>query len=242
MKTVFITGAARGIGRATALLFAERGWNVAFGYVQRIKEAIQLKNELKNKGVSAKGIRFDVASYEECNAAVAEAENSFGKIDSLVNNAGISVNKLLTDMTDAEWRRIFAVNTDGVFNMCRAVIPHMLNENCSIVNVSSMWGITGASCEAAYSASKAAVIGLTKALAKELGLSAIRVNCIAPGVIMTDMNKNLSENDIRALEDETPLGRIGDPSEVAKAIYFLASDEASFITGQTLSVDGGFVI
>ena len=242
MKTVFITGAARGIGRATALLFAERGWNVAFGYVQRIKEAIQLENELKNKGVSAKGIRFDVASYEECNAAVAEAENSFGKIDSLVNNAGISVNKLLTDMTDAEWRRIFAVNTDGVFNMCRAVIPHMLNENCSIVNVSSMWGITGASCEAAYSASKAAVIGLTKALAKELGLSAIRVNCIAPGVIMTDMNKNLSENDIRALEDETPLGRIGDPSEVAKAIYFLASDEASFITGQTLSVDGGFVI
>lgn len=242
MKTVFITGAARGIGRATALLFAERGWNVAFGYVQSTKEAIQLENELKDKGVSAKGIRFDVASYEECNAAVAEAENSFGKIDSLVNNAGISVNKLLTDMTDEEWRRIFAVNTDGVFNMCRAVIPHMLNKNCSIVNVSSMWGITGASCEAAYSASKAAVIGLTKALAKELGLSAIRVNCIAPGVIMTDMNKNLSENDIRALEDETPLGRIGDPSEVAKAIYFLASDEASFITGQTLSVDGGFVI
>ena len=242
MKTVFITGAARGIGRATALLFAERGWNVAFGYVQSTKEAIQLENELKDKGVSAKGIRFDVASYEECNAAVAEAENSFGKIDSLVNNAGISVNKLLTDMTDEEWRRIFAVNTDGVFNMCRAVIPHMLNENCNIVNVSSMWGITGASCEAAYSASKAAVIGLTKALAKELGLSAIRVNCIAPGVIMTDMNKNLSENDIRALEDETPLGRIGDPSEVAKAIYFLASDEASFITGQTLSVDGGFVI
>lgn len=242
MKTVFITGAARGIGRATALLFAERGWNVAFGYVQSTKEAIQLENELKDKGVSAKGIRFDVASYEECNAAVAEAENSFGKIDSLVNNAGISVNKLLTDMTDEEWRRIFAVNTDGVFNMCRAVIPHMLNENCSIVNVSSMWGITGASCEVAYSASKAAVIGLTKALAKELGLSAIRVNCIAPGVIMTDMNKNLSENDIRALEDETPLGRIGDPSEVAKAIYFLASDEASFITGQTLSVDGGFVI
>lgn len=242
MKTVFITGAARGIGRATALLFAERGWNVAFGYVQSTKEAIQLENELKDKGVSAKGIRFDVASYEECNAAVAEAENSFGKIDSLVNNAGISVNKLLMDMTDEEWRRIFAVNTDGVFNMCRAVIPHMLNENCSIVNVSSMWGITGASCEVAYSASKAAVIGLTKALAKELGLSAIRVNCIAPGVIMTDMNKNLSENDIRALEDETPLGRIGDPSEVAKAIYFLASDEASFITGQTLSVDGGFVI
>lgn len=242
MKTVFITGAARGIGRATALLFAERGWNVAFGYVQSTKEAIQLENELKDKGVSAKGIRFDVASYEECNAAVAEVENSFGKIDSLVNNAGISVNKLLMDMTDEEWRRIFAVNTDGVFNMCRAVIPHMLNENCSIVNVSSMWGITGASCEAAYSASKAAVIGLTKALAKELGLSAIRVNCIAPGVIMTDMNKNLSENDIRALEDETPLGRIGDPSEVAKAIYFLASDEASFITGQTLSVDGGFVI
>ena len=242
MKTVFITGAARGIGRATALLFAERGWNVAFGYVQSTKEAIQLENELKDKGVSTKGIRFDVASYEECNAAVAEAENSFGKIDSLVNNAGISVNKLLMDMTDEEWRRIFAVNTDGVFNMCRAVIPHMLNKNCSIVNVSSMWGITGASCEAAYSASKAAVIGLTKALAKELGLSAIRVNCIAPGVIMTDMNKNLSENDIRALEDETPLGRIGDASEVAKAIYFLASDEASFITGQTLSVDGGFVI
>lgn len=242
MKTVFITGASRGIGRSTALLFAERGWNVAFSYAQSEAAALQLEKEISAVGVGAMGIRADVASSAACADAVQRATERFGSIDALVNNAGISCIKLLTDMSDSEWQRLFAVNTDGVFNMCKAAIPCMLNRSCSIVNVSSMWGITGASCESAYSASKAAVIGLTKALAKELGLSGIRVNCVAPGVIRTDMNSELSAEDIKALEEETPLGRIGEPSEVAKAIYFLASDEAAFITGQTLSVDGGFVI
>lgn len=242
MKIVFITGASRGIGRATALLFAKRGWSVAFSYVKSEAEAVSLENELKSMGVGALKIRADVADAEACRNAVKTAVERFGRLDVLVNNAGISCMKLLTDMTDDEWHRLFGVNTDGVFNMCRSAIPYMLNRQCSIVNVSSMWGITGASCESAYSASKAAVIGLTKALAKELGLCGIRVNCVAPGVIRTDMNGKLSAEDIKELEEEAPLGRIGEPSEVAEAIYFLASDAASFITGQTISVDGGFVI
>ena len=242
MKTVFITGAARGIGRATALLFAQRGWNVAFSYIKNTEAALDLEKKIRDSGGSAFGIKYDVASSDMCRSAVESVLARFGRIDSLVNNAGISLNGLVSDTNDDDWKRIFSVNTDGVFNMCRAVIPHMLNRNCTIVNVSSMWGITGASCEAAYSASKAAVIGFTKALAKELGLSGIRVNSVAPGVIMTDMNSTLSEDDLKALADETPLGRIGEPDEVAKAIYFLTSDESSFITGQTLSVDGGFVI
>lgn len=242
MKTVLITGGTRGIGRATALLFAERKWNVAFTYVNSRDAAETLVEEIKYLGVEAISIQADVSSSVECGRAVGLTVQKFGGIDALVNNAGVSSHGLIIDMADEDWRSMFAVNTDGVFYMCRAVLPYMINNDASIVNVSSMWGRTGASIEAHYSASKAAVIGFTKALAKEMGPSGVRVNAVCPGVIMTDMNSNLSDDDINLLEKETPLCRTGTPEEVANAIYFLACGESSFITGQVLGVDGGFVI
>ena len=167
----------------------------------------------------------------------------FCQLDILVCNAGVAHVGLLSDMTDGEWRRIFAVNVDGVFHCCRAVIPHFVHRKAGrIVTVSSMWGQVGASCEAAYSASKAAVIGLTRALAKELGPSGIAVNCVAPGVIDTDMNKNLTAQDLTALAEETPLGRIGTADQAAEAVWYLGGGQSGFITGQVLGVNGGLVI
>jgi len=167
----------------------------------------------------------------------------FGQLDILVCNAGISWSGLLSDMAGEDWRRIFAVNTDGVFHCCQAVLPHFISRKAGkIVTVSSMWGQVGASCEVAYSASKAAVIGFTRALAKELGPSGITVNCVAPGVIDTEMNREYSPEDLAALAEETPLGRIGTPEEVARAIAFLACGDGDFFTGQVLSPNGGLVI
>ena len=164
-------------------------------------------------------------------------------VDILINNAGISEQKLFTDITDDDWNNMLSVNLTGCFNCCRAASKYMINQKYgSIINVSSMWGIAGASCEVHYSASKSGIIGLTKALAKELGPSNIRVNCVAPGVINTEMNQHLNKDDLSELINSTPLCRIGDPIDVAEAIMFLASDKSSFITGQTLSVDGGFIL
>lgn len=233
MKRVLITGASRGIGAACARVFVKSGYDVIINYNNSKKEALELAEE-----IGAETIRADVSD----SAQVAEMFKAAGEVDVLVNNAGISGFYMLDAMSDDEWDRLIGVNLSGVFYCTRAVLPQMLRRKSgAIVNVSSMWGICGASCETAYSASKAGVIGLTKALAKEVGPSGIRVNCIAPGAVDTDMNKKLGEDAIKELCEETPLGRLGKPEEVARAILFLADDEG-FITGQVLSANGGLVI
>lgn len=237
-KTVWITGGSRGIGAASVRLFAAKGWQVAFTYLNSKSAANALAEE-----TGARAIRADGAESAQVNTACQTILDTFGHIDALVNNAGIAAQQLLTDMTDEDWHKIMRVNLDSVFYCSRAVIPHMVQRKSgSIVNLSSIWGIAGASCEAAYSASKAGIIGLTKALAKELGLSGIRVNCVAPGVVATEMNANLDEETLAALKEETPLNTIGTPEDIAQAIYFLASNSSKFITGQVLSPNGGIVI
>lgn len=237
-KTVWITGGSRGIGAATVRLFSAKGWRVAFTYLNSQSAANALAEE-----TGALAIRADGTESLQVNKACQTILDAFGHIDVLVNNAGIAAQQLLTDMTDEDWRQIMSVNLDSVFYCCRAAIPHMVQRKSgSIVNLSSIWGIAGASCEAAYSASKAGIIGLTKALAKELGLSGIRVNCVAPGVISTEMNANLNAETLAALKEETPLNAIGAPEDIAKSIYFLAEDSSKFITGQVISPNGGIVI
>ena len=244
MPNVLITGASRGIGAAAARLFAREGWGVALNYSRSRTEAAGLAAELSGLGVRAVPIQADVSDPEQAEGLVREAEAALGYLDALVCSAGIALpQRLLTDITDSQWRQVNAVDLDGVFYTVRAAVPGMVRrKRGAIVTVSSMWGVTGGSCEVPYSAAKAGVIGLTKALAKELGPSNIRVNCVAPGVIDTDMNGHLSPEDLAALGEEAPLCRIGQPEEVAQAICFLASGRASFITGQVLAVDGGMVI
>ncbi|MGN0674659.1 MAG: elongation factor P 5-aminopentanone reductase [Oscillospiraceae bacterium] len=242
-KNVLITGASRGIGRAAAVAFAKNGYNVAVNYNNSEKAAEKLCKELNQYGVKAEYFQSDVADKSAVNKMVRKIEADFGKISVLVNNAGIAEQALFSDITEEMWDRMFAVNVKGAYNCTQAVLPHMIhNKYGRIINISSMWGISGASCEVHYSASKAALIGFTKALAKETGLSGITVNCIAPGVIATEMNGHLSKEIMDELKDETPLNRIGTPEDVADAIVFFASDKASFITGQVLSVDGGFIV
>ena len=243
MKYALITGGSGGIGAAAARLSARRGWGVAVGWCQSGERAEALAGELSGLGVPALAVRADVADAGQVCRMVDVVLEKFGQLDILVCSAGISHVGLISQIGGDEWRRLFAVNVDGVHHCCRAVLPHMLERKSgSIVTVSSMWGQVGASCEAAYSAAKGAVIAYTKALAKELGPSNIRVNCVAPGVIDTGMNAHLTRSDLAALADETPLGRIGTPEEAAAAIAFLAGDEASFLTGQVVCPNGGLVI
>lgn len=238
-KTVLITGAAQGIGRAAAAAFAREGYSVAVNYNKSRTEAEKLCAELEKFGVRAAAFQADVSDKSAVENMYADVKAKLGTVGILVNNAGIAEQALFSDITEEMWDRMFAVNVKGAYNCTQAVLPEMIHEKWGrIINVSSIWGIAGASCEVHYSASKAALIGFTRALAKELGPSGITVNCTAPGVIDTKMNSHLSPDVIEELKNETALCRIGSPDEVANAILFLASESASFITGQTLTVDG----
>lgn len=230
MKKVFITGGSRGIGRACVRLFAQRGYEVAFQYNNNEKEATSAQKE-----TGAAAYKCDFCDREQ----ISDLIEKVGECDVLVNCAGVSETGLLTDMDDGAYRRLMSVNLDAVFYLCRGFLPGMVrNHSGAIVNVSSVWGVCGASCEAAYSASKGGVIALTKALAKEYGPSGITCNCVCPGVIKTDMNAHLGEEDLSDLCERTPLMRLGTPEDVAESVLFLA--ESPFVTGEILSCDGGF--
>lgn len=244
MKTAVVTGASRGIGAACAVALAKSGYNVILGYKVNKERAEQLAEVLiSGYGIAAMAVKADVSVSAQADMLIETAYKSFGRVDVLVNNAGIAQFKLFTEITDEEWSNMIGTNLTGVFNCSRAAAKHMINaKSGSIVNISSMWGQVGASCEVHYSASKAGVIGLTQALAKELAPSGVRVNCVCPGVVKTDMLSEIDEETIEALREETPLGRIGTPKDIADCVAFLCSDRAEFITGQVLGVNGGFVI
>ena len=242
-KTVIITGASKGIGAATAILFARKGYNVVLGYNQSLQSVKLLSSSLTGQGFSVLPIKVDVSNKLETEYLISETVSKFGSVDILVNNAGISVSGAINDLDIHDSDKIFDVNLKGVYNCCKAVADQMVKQKSGkIINISSMWGQVGASCEVAYSAAKAGVIGLTKALAKELAPSGISVNAIAPGLIDTSMNSNLTVKDIDDFVKNVPLGRIGTPDDVAAAVMFLATDDADYITGQILGVNGGYVM
>ena len=242
-KIALVTGASRGIGRAIATELARRGWAVAIGYRVRRDKAEELAQQLTEAGCRAMICQADVSRREEVEAMVRRVEENFGPVSLLVNNAGIAGQSLFQELTEERWHEFFSVIVDGAFYASRAVLPHMLHEHTGcIVNISSIWGQRGASCEVAYSATKAALIGLTRSLAAELAPSHIRVNCVAPGVIRTDMLDELPEELLPQLAEQTPLGRLGTPEDIAAAVAFLADPAAGFITGQVLTCDGGFIL
>ena len=243
-RAVLITGASRGIGAAVARRFAREGWRVGVNYRTSRGRAEALAAEIAAAGGQTALLPGDVSDPAQAAALVRAAEEQLGPLDALVCNAGVALpQQLLTDTTDEQWRQVMGVDLDGVFYTLRAAVPGFVRrQRGAIVTVSSMWGVTGGSCEVAYSAAKAGVIGLTKALAKEEGPSGITVNCVAPGVIETDMMAAFTVEDKAALAEETPVGRLGTPEEVAKLLVFLAGEDAGYITGQVFGVNGGLVI
>lgn len=232
MEHVLITGGSRGIGAAAVRAFSKDGFDVSFFYEKNHTAAHAVAAE-----TGARAICCDVADMDAVRAAVAKLP----PVDILINNAGICHYGLISQISVAQWQRLFAVNVHGIYHCVNAVLPAMLQKQSGcIINIASMWGQVGASCEVAYSATKGAVIALTKALAQELGPSHIRVNCVSPGVILTDMCASVSEETLRDLAEQTPLGKNGAPDEIAEALLYLA--RANFVTGQNLSVNGGFVV
>ncbi len=238
MQTALITGGTRGIGASAVKLFAKNGYKVFFFYKNSVDKAAEL-----SKTTGATAIQVDITNSTLVNKAVDDILINYKHIDVLINNAGMAQYKLFTDITDSDWDYVFNNNITGAFYVSRAVVPNMVsNKKGNIINVSSMWGITGGAMEVHYSASKAAIIGLSKALAKELAPSGINVNCIAPGVIDTDMSAGLSYEDRLNLCNQIPSMRLGNPDEVADLMLFLASDKSRYITGQVISIDGGYCI
>lgn len=238
-RTVLISGGDRGIGAAAARAFYAAGYRVAVLYHTHADAAAALEKELPGCTV----VQCDVASRASCELAFHTVEQAMGRVDVLVSNAGIAQQKLFTDITPDEWQRMLDVHLTGAFNLCQLVLPGMIRrKNGRVLTVSSMWGQTGGSCEVHYSAAKAGLIGLTKALAKEEGPSGITVNCVAPGVIDTDMMASFTAEDKAALAEETPVGRLGTADEVAKLLVYLAGEDAGYITGQVFGINGGLVI
>ena len=244
MKQIaLVTGASRGIGRGIALQLAREGWDVCVNYIQHREAAGEVVSQIRALGQNAISVQADVADSQAVFSMVKTAEAELGPISLLVNNAGVAGQALFQDITDEMWDRYMGVNLGGARNTIRAVLPHMLHEKSGcIVNISSMWGLRGASCEVAYACTKAALIALTRSLALELAPSHIRVNCVAPGVINTDMVQVLGQDILKELAEQTPLGRLGTPADIAHAVAFFASEKASFITGQVLTADGGFIV
>lgn len=242
-KTVLVTGGSRGIGKAISKTFAKDGYNVLINFNKSENEAKELYTVLDEKGFSVKLFKADISNREEVENMIDYCIKEFGGLDVLINNAGISQDKLFTDITDEDWDNMMNINLKGSFYCSQTALKYMISEKKgNIINISSIWGISGASCEVHYSVSKAGIIGMTKALAKEVAPSNIRVNSIAPGVINTDMLSEYNEDEIDVLVEETPLMRLGTPEDIANCAIFLASDKSSFITGQVISPNGGFVI
>lgn len=241
MKAALITGASRGIGAAAARLFAENGYHVIVNYNNSEEKAHALCDEIEKNGGKATPVRADVTDRDDVRRMISLCVYHCGGIDVLINNAGVDFYGTFGDTDGEVWDRVIGTDLTGVYNVTYAALPELLGSSGRIINVSSVWGVHGASCEAAYSAAKAGVIGLTKALSKELGPNGVTVNCVAPGYIDTDMNSRFGRHAVNNVIDRTPLCRIGTPEEVAKLMLWLCSPDSGFITGQIIGIDGGFM-